>query len=99
VYFAARKYISATQLPWYLLMLALGGAQGLIGKVMVASGQVDVPHVSQYRLVAHLAAAFLVYAMMFWRAMSLLKPVSSGVRHRWYSRTLALTTLGSHAAL
>jgi cytochrome c oxidase assembly protein subunit 15 len=93
VYFAARKYITANQLPWYLLMLALGGAQGLIGKVMVASGQVDVPHVSQYRLVAHLAAAFLVYAMMFWRAMSLLNPVSTGVRHRWYSRTLALTTL------
>ena len=93
VYFAARKYISAGQLPWYLLMLVLGGAQGLIGKVMVASGQVDVPHVSQYRLVAHLAAAFMVYAMMFWRAMSLLNPVAATARHRWYPRTLALTTL------
>ena len=93
LYFAARRFISAREIPWYLLMLALGGAQGLIGKVMVASGQVDAPHVSQYRLVLHLAAAFIVYAMMFWRSLSLLRPVSAGSRHPWYSRTLALTTL------
>lgn len=93
IYFFARKYIAASDLPWYLLMLALGGAQGLIGKVMVASGQVDAPHVSQYRLVAHLAAAFTVYAMMFWRALSLLQTETTGSRHPWYARTLALTAL------
>jgi len=93
LYFLVRKYISPQQLPWYLLMLALGGAQGLIGKVMVASGQVDTPHVSQYRLVAHLAAAFLVYAMMLWRAMSLLSDGGNGQRHPWFRRTLALTAL------
>lgn len=93
VYFAFRKYITATQLPWYLLMLALGAAQGLIGKIMVESGQVDTPHVSPYRLAAHLAAAFVVYAMMYWRALSLLYPVASGSKHRWYSPTLALTLL------
>lgn len=93
IYFVARKYITASELPWYLLMLALGGAQGLIGKIMVESGQVDVPHVSSYRLAAHLAAAFAVYAMMYWRALSLLHPAAAGPRHRWYSRTLALTTL------
>jgi cytochrome c oxidase assembly protein subunit 15 len=93
LYFVARRYITFGQLPWYLLMLALGGAQGLIGKFMVASGQVDAPHVSQYRLVAHLAAAFGVYAMMLWRAMSLLRGTANGKRHRWYTRTLALATL------
>ncbi len=93
IYFVARKYIKARELPWYLLMLSLGGAQGLIGKIMVESGQVDAPHVSPYRLAVHLGAAFTVYAMMYWRALSLLHPVAAGSRHGWYSRTLALTTL------
>ena len=92
-YFVFRKYISLRELPWYLLMLALGGAQGFIGKIMVASGQVDAPHVSQYRLVAHLAAAFLVYTMMFWRSLSLLRTVDAGQQHAWFRQTLALTIL------
>jgi cytochrome c oxidase assembly protein subunit 15 len=74
-------------------MLALGGAQGFIGKIMVASGQVDTPHVSPYRLVAHLSAAFLVYSMMFWRALSLLQATENTARHPWYKRTYALTGL------
>ena len=93
LYFVVRKYISLRSLPWYLLMLALGGAQGLIGKVMVASGQVDAPHVSHYRLVAHLAAAFLVYAMMLWRSLSLLQTGEATTRHPWYKRTYALAAL------
>ena len=93
VYFVARKYLSLRQLPWYLLMLALGGAQAVIGKIMVASGQVDAPQVSHYRLTAHLSAAFLVYALMFWRAQSLLHGFPGKARHAWYPRTLALTVL------
>ena len=93
VYFVARRMITVRELPWYLLMLALGGAQGLIGKVMVASGQVDAPHVSHYRLAAHLAAAVLVYALMLWRALSLLSPETPGPRHAWYRRSVAVTTL------
>lgn len=93
VFFLLRGVITLRQLPWYLLMLALGGAQGLIGKVMVASGQVDAPHVSHYRLAAHLAAAVLVYAMMLWRALSLLNPEAPGQRHGWYRRTAIVTTL------
>jgi len=93
IYFVVRKYISVRDLPWYVLMLALGGAQGFIGKIMVASGQVDAPHVSQYRLVAHLAAAFVVYAMMFWRALSLLQTSPETSAHPWYRRTYWLTAL------
>ncbi|MGI9272645.1 MAG: COX15/CtaA family protein [Woeseiaceae bacterium] len=93
IYFVARKYIALSDLPWYLLMLALGGAQGLIGKIMVASGQVDAPHVSQYRLVAHLAAAFLVYAMMLWRALSLRLTDTNTTSHAWYKKSYALTAL------
>lgn len=93
VYFVVREYITPRQVPFYLLMLALGGAQGLIGKIMVASGQVDAPHVSQYKLTAHLAAAFLVYAMMLWRSLSLLHPEEPGARHNRFRSTLVITTL------
>jgi len=92
-FFVVRKYIPMRRLPWYLLLLVLGGLQGLIGKIMVASGQVDAPQVSHYRLTAHLAAAILVYALMFWTSLSLLRPQPPGGRHEWFNRTLALTVL------
>ncbi len=52
----------------------LGGLQGAMGWYMVKSGLVDNPHVSQYRLTAHLGLAFLIYATMFWVALELLSP-------------------------
>ena len=91
--FAIRRYIALEESPKYLLMFALGGLQALLGWYMVKSGLVDVPRVSQYRLTAHLVAAFLVYAYMFWVAMSLLFPVSDDGRHPWFTRALALASL------
>jgi len=91
VFFFARGYIRRTEWPKYTLMFVLGGMQGLLGWYMVKSGLVDVPHVSQYRLTAHLAAAFMIYAYMFWVAMSLLFPrAESAQRHAWYGKMLAL---------
>ena len=98
-YFVFRKYIALKELPWYLLMLALGGAQAVIGKIMVASGQVDAPQVSHYRLATHLGAAFLVFALMFWRSLSLLNPEFAKSRHSWFGATLALTLLVSITVL
>jgi cytochrome c oxidase assembly protein subunit 15 len=69
--------------------------QGVLGWYMVKSGLVDNPHVSQYRLTAHLFAAFLIYAYMFWVAMSLLFPVAKPSKHPWYRKSLALTALTS----
>ena len=94
-WFALKGYIAARQLPWFLLLLALGGAQALIGKIMVASGQVDAPAVSHYRLTAHLAAAFLVYALMFWTAMNRLHATPGARPHPWYGRSLLVTALVS----
>ena len=62
--FAWRGYIRKQEWPKYSLMFVLGGMQGVLGWYMVKSGLVDNPHVSQYRLVAHLVAAFLIYANM-----------------------------------
>lgn len=93
--FLAKGYIKRHEWPKYLLMFVLGGLQGLLGWYMVKSGLVDVPHVSQYRLTAHLVAAFLIYAYMFWVALSLLFPASGDSRHPWFKKSLAITLLTS----
>ncbi len=91
VYFFIKGYVVRREWPKYLLMFILGGLQGLLGWYMVKSGLVDVPHVSQYRLTAHLVAAFAIFAYMFWVAMSLLFPSPKNApRHPWFGRTLAL---------
>ena len=93
VWFVARGAIPMRQLPWYLMLLALGGLQGFIGKIMVASGQVDAPAVSHYRLAAHLAAAVIVYALMLWTALSLRHPGAPINRHPWSGRALSVSAL------
>lgn len=96
LFFYARGYIQRHEWPKYLLMFVLGGMQGLLGWYMVKSGLVDIPRVSQYRLTAHLLAAFIIYAYMFWVAMSLLFPSPTDARkHPWYGKTLALFILVS----
>jgi len=57
-------------------LFVLGGLQGLLGWLMVASGLIDVPRVSPYRLTAHLSLAIAIYAWMLWVALDLLRPAS-----------------------
>jgi len=59
-------------LAWRLAgIFALGGLQGALGWYMVASGLVDNPRVSPFRLAAHLALALLIIGMMLWTAWDL----------------------------
>jgi len=61
---------------WYARLFGLfllGGLQGLMGWYMVKSGLVDVPHVSQYRLAAHLGLALIIFGLMLWYAMDFLR--------------------------
>lgn len=51
-------------------ILVLGGAQGVMGWVMVKSGLVDDPSVSSYRLAAHLALAVLLAALLLWMVLN-----------------------------
>lgn len=57
-----------------LFALLLGGLQGLLGWFMVASGFGERTDVSQYRLVAHLALALVIYGYLFWLALGQLRP-------------------------
>ncbi|MBI4953394.1 MAG: COX15/CtaA family protein [Myxococcales bacterium] len=52
----------------------LGGLQGALGWYMVASGLVDVPAVSHYRLAAHLGLALVVACYVQWLALDLSAP-------------------------
>jgi heme a synthase len=79
LWFLARRRIPSGLAPRLVGILALGGAQGLLGWVMVESGLVDRVEVSQYRLVAHLGLAILLYAAIVWTALDLLRPEASAV--------------------
>lgn len=93
LFFVVTGRIRRSEWPKYLLMFILGGLQGVLGWYMVKSGLVDVPSVSQYRLTAHLLAAFVIYAYMLWVALSLIYPSRSEYRHAWATPTLLLTVL------
>jgi len=74
LWFLARRAIPEGY-GWTLAgIFALGGLQGALGWFMVKSGLVDDPRVSQFRLTAHLSLAFVIFAAMFWVALSLLDP-------------------------
>ena len=74
-WFWLRGRIPAGLKPRLLLLLALGGLQGAIGWFMVASGfDAGRTEVSPYRLVIHLGMAFLLFGMLLWTALTLLRP-------------------------
>ena len=74
VYFLLRKQIDRALTPKLITLFVLGSLQGLMGWLMVASGLVDMPRVSAYRLTAHLGLAVLIYGYMLWVALGLLSP-------------------------
>lgn len=74
LWFLLRGRIDRRLAPWLAAFLLLGAAQGALGWYMVESGLAGRVSVSQYRLVAHLGLALLIYALMFWTALDLLRP-------------------------
>lgn len=80
VYFIARRRVTR-RMAWNLVGISgLIGFQGVIGWWMVASGLKDDlfadgahPRVSQYRLTAHLATAFVCYSWMLLAGLSILR--------------------------
>ena len=71
LYFLFTGRIRRPLIPRLAMLFVLGGLQGVLGWYMVKSGLVDKPHVSQYRLTAHLAMALVIYSYMLWVALGL----------------------------
>ena len=93
-------------------VFALYAAQGVLGWFMVASGLVDMPWVSHYRLTAHLLLAIVLFAYILWFAADLLLLPSQKITHpatqRWAYALVPLVLLqiayggfmsGVHAAM
>ena len=93
LYFFLTKKITKSLTPKLITMFVLGGLQGLMGWYMVKSGLVDNPHVSQYRLTAHLSLAIIIYAYMFWVALDLLSENSNAVSIKKDSKFMLMTSI------
>ncbi len=93
VVFALRRSISR-QFGWRLAgIFALGGLQGLMGWLMVASGLVDNPHVSHIRLAAHLILAFALFALLLWAVLDTKNETPARPAPNAYSLWFALLCL------
>jgi cytochrome c oxidase assembly protein subunit 15 len=69
--FLARGQVERALVPRLLALFVLGGLQGALGWFMVASGLSERTSVSQYRLVAHLGLALVIYGAILWTALPL----------------------------
>jgi len=95
LYFLLAGKVGRKLRPRLIIMFILGGLQGLLGWYMVKSGLVDNPHVSQYRLTAHLTTAFIIYGFVFWVALGLLLPIKDAtLEDATPLRRLALAVTG-----
>jgi heme a synthase len=75
LWFWWRGAIPRGLMPRLVLLFFLGGLQGAIGWFMVASGfDADRTAVSPYRLVLHLSMAFILFGVILWTALGLLRP-------------------------
>lgn len=74
IVFAVRRRFTPPLARRALVLFALGAGQGLMGWLMVMSGLVDEPHVSHYRLAAHLSLAFVIFGYAVWLARDLAVP-------------------------
>jgi cytochrome c oxidase assembly protein subunit 15 len=74
LWFLLRGYLRKAWAPKLGAIFLLGALQGGIGWYMVASGFEERDSVSQYRLVLHLGLALVIYALILWCALDLLRP-------------------------
>jgi heme a synthase len=65
IYYLIRRNIPPQFIRRNFVLVGLVGAQGLMGWLMVKSGLVENPHVSHYRLAAHLSLATLIASVIF----------------------------------
>jgi heme a synthase len=88
-----------------LIVLVAGLGQGVLGWYMVASGLVDAPHVSPFRLTGHLVVGMALLAALAWSALEPSRParISRGAVFTLVAAFVAITLgalmAGYHAGL
>ena len=103
VWFTIKRAIPAGYAPRLLVLLALGGLQGVIGWWMVVSGLAQRTDVSHVRLAIHLMTALFLFGVLLWTALDLLgrnaKRMSVPTLAIWAFAVLALQLLfGAYVA-
>jgi len=103
--FALRRSMSRRFGLRLLGIFALGGAQGLMGWLMVASGLVDAPYVSHLRLAAHLSLAFLIFSLILWALLDLKQDITGKFSTKslawyriWFTMLCVQIVLGAFVA-
>ncbi len=75
IYFLVKKYFEASMVRPFIILFLLGGLQGLIGWIMVASGLNDSHlYVDHIKLAAHFVSAMILACYTLWFALILLIP-------------------------
>lgn len=75
VFFLIKNYFDRKMIKPFIILFLLGGLQGLIGWLMVASGLNDEHlYVDHIRLAAHFIAAMILACYTLWFALKLLIP-------------------------
>ncbi len=72
LWFLWRRQVEKPLVRRLVAVPLLVAANGVLGWLMVASGLVDIPRVSPYRLTAHLGFAVAIYGYVLWLALNLL---------------------------
>lgn len=72
--FLVKKRLSNQLIRKLAIVFLLGAFQGVLGWYMVKSGLIKDPHVSHYRLAAHLVTALILFSYCLWLALDILSP-------------------------
>jgi len=79
-YFLVKKYFDRQMIRPFIILFLLGGLQGLIGWVMVASGLNDSHlYVDHIKLALHFISAMILACYTLWFALQLLIPIEKRI--------------------
>ena len=92
-----RRRLPRRRIPALVALFVLGGLQGALGWYMVASGLVDRPAVSHYRLAAHLSLAIVLYAWIVWLIARMERPAKPAAGPATGGGLLAFAVYGATA--
>ena len=93
LYFLFKKQLPKGFSKRWVGIIILIGCQGLMGWYMVKSGLVENPHVSHFRLAAHLSLAFIIFILIFREFLAIQFQTLTRVSPSKLS-TLSLTVFG-----
>lgn len=67
LFFILVRKLKPNEIFYFCTIAVLIGGQGIIGWLMVKSGLINQPHVSQYRLAIHLMMACIILGLLIWK--------------------------------